>query len=366
MIEKKMGFGLVGTGMAGGIHASELSFVEGAKLVAACSRNEVNLRRFATKYSVPEIYTDYRELVDSPNVDVVIVLVPTGLHRDVALYAAQAGKHLIIEKPLDINLVRADEIIRACQAKKVKLGVIFQMRFGKVAETLKRAVDDGALGKVFLADAFDKASRTAAYYASADWRGTKDLEGGGSLMTQSIHIVDLLQYVVGPVHSVVGKVATMRHDIDVEDTAIALVKFQSGAMGVIESTSSIVPALRSNLQIHGDRGTIVANAQYDQILFWGVKDYESPIPLEANIQLGDIDDPWAYPQTRHRIQLQDMVDAIRENREPILTGIDARKSLAINMAIYNSSRLGKEVSLDDAPYESPFTEKEKRVASVAQ
>jgi UDP-N-acetyl-2-amino-2-deoxyglucuronate dehydrogenase len=360
----KVGFGLVGTGMAGTIHAAEFPFVEGAELVAACSRNEENLRKFAATYEIPEIYTDYRKLVDSPNVDVVVVLVPTGLHREVALYAARAGKHVIIEKPLDINLARADEIIRECQMNQVKLGVIFQMRFGSVARCLKRVVEEGALGKIFLADAFDKSSRTEAYYASAAWRGTQDLEGGGCLMTQSIHIVDLLQYVVGPVKSVVGKVATMRHDIDVEDTAIALVKFENGAMGVIESTSSVSPALKSNLQIHGERGTIVANAQYDQILFWNVEGYEQPIPVVKNVDLGDIDDPWAYPQIRHRIQLQDMVAAIREKREPVLTGIDARNSLAINMAIYESSKTGKEVFLDEAPYKSPFVGQQ--VTTVAQ
>jgi predicted dehydrogenase len=114
--------------------------------------------------------------------------------------------------------------------------------------------------------------------------------------------------------------------------------------------------LKSNLQIHGERGTIVANAQYDQILFWDVQDYPAPVPPAECVNLGDIDDPWAYPQTRHRIQLQDMVNAIREDREPILTGIDARTSLAINMAIYESSRLGREVFLDEAPYKSPFAE----------
>lgn len=341
--------------MAGGIHAAEFPFVNGAELVAACSRNEANLREFAARYHVPETYNDYRALVDSPNVDVVIVLVPTGLHRDVAVYAARAGKHVVVEKPLDINLERADEIIRECRGNNVKLGVIFQMRFGAVAKCLEKTVADGALGKIFLADAFDKSSRTDAYYNSAEWRGTQELEGGGCLMTQSIHIVDLLQHVVGPVVSVVGRVGTMRHDIEVEDTATALVKFQNGAMGVIESTSSIGPALKSCVQIHGDRGTIVANAQYDQILFWDVKDYPPPLPVETCVHLGDIDDPWAYPQTRHRIQLQDMVDAIREGRDPILTGEDARQSLAINMAIYESSRTGREISLTQPPYASPFS-----------
>jgi predicted dehydrogenase len=219
------------------------------------------------------------------------------------------------------------------------------MRFGTVAQKLRWAVSSGALGRIFLADAIDKSSRTPAYYDSADWRGTKVLEGGGCLMTQSIHIVDLLQYIVGPVKSVLGRVATMVHAIEVEDTATALVRFENGAMGVIESTSSVRPALKSRLELHGENGTIVANAQYDQILFWDVRGV--PSETAANpITLGDIDDPWAYPQVRHRVQLQDMVDAIREERDPILTGEDARVSLAINMAIYESSRLGREVTVD--------------------
>ena len=140
--------------------------------------------------------------------------------------------------------------------------------------------------------------------------------------------------------------AAKRHSIEVEDTATALVSFESGAMGVIESTSSIAPALRSHISLHGERGTIVANAQYDQILFWNVGGEAAP-DVERSLSLGDIDDPWAYPQVRHRIQLQDMVDAIHEDREPVLTGEDARVSLAINMAIYESSRTGREVLLKE-------------------
>jgi UDP-N-acetyl-2-amino-2-deoxyglucuronate dehydrogenase len=341
-----IGFGLVGTGMAGIFHATELRHVRGGRLVAVCSRNEQRVRTFAEEYRVPRWYTDYHRLIEDPDVDVVCVLVPTGNHAEVTIAASNAGKHALVEKPLEINLERADEMIRVCHANGTKLGVIFQMRFGTVAARLREAVQSGVLGNVFLADAVDKSSRTPAYYNSAAWRGTRALEGGGCLMTQSIHIVDLLQHVVGPVRSVIGRVATKQHDIEVEDTATALVSFENGAMGVIESTSSIKPALKSHISLHGDRGTIVANAQYDQILFWDVDGKTAP-DVERNVQLGDIDDPWAYPQVRHRIQLQDMVDAIRDGREPVLTGVDARVSLAINMAIYESSRTGREVFLSD-------------------
>jgi UDP-N-acetyl-2-amino-2-deoxyglucuronate dehydrogenase len=342
---KSVRFGLIGTGMAGVIHARELRFVQNAELVAVASRRGDQVKQFAHDNDVRRWYTDYRDLLRDKDVDAVCVLVPTGQHAEVAIAASEAGKHVLVEKPLEANLAKADRMIHVCRRNRTKLGVIFQMRFGLVATRIKKAIDSGALGRIFLADAFDKSSRTPAYYESAEWRGTQSLEGGGCLMTQSIHIVDLLQYLVGPVKSVIGRVATMVHDVEVEDTATALITFDQGAMGVIESTTSIRPALKSRLEIHGENGTIVANPQYDKILFWDINGKKDE-SVEQGVDLGDIDDPWAYPQTRHRIQLQDMVDAIRTDRDPVLTGEDARASLAINMAIYESSRSKREVFLE--------------------
>jgi predicted dehydrogenase len=341
----KVGFALAGLGMAGNIHALEFPHVEGAELVAVCDEVEEKARAFAEKYGVKRWYTDYKELLKDEAVNVVNVLVPTGLHAEFAIAASEAGKHVLVEKPLEVNLDRADELIRVCKKNKTKLGVIFQMRFGSVVQKLKQVIDSGALGRIILADAFDKECRTPDYYKWGAWRGTKKLEGGGCLMTQSIHVVDILQYLAGPVKSVTARVATQVHDIEVEDTATALVSFESGAMGVIESATSVNPALKSRLEIHGEKGTIVANPQYDQILYWNVNGKSEGV--EEKVDLGDIDDPRVYPQTRHRIQLKDMVEAIRDDRDPILTGDDARVSLAINMAIYESSRTGKEVHLKD-------------------
>ena len=233
-------------------------------------------------------------------VDVICVLTPTGSHREIVIAASEAGKHVLVEKPLETTLAKADDMIRVCRENGTKLGVIFQMRFGSVGAKLTKLVASGAMGKIHLADAIDKSSRTAAYYASAAWRGTRELEGGGCLMTQSIHIVDLLQWIVGPVKSVTGRVATKRHVIQVEDTAAALVSFENGAMGVIESTTSVRPALKSRLEFHGENGSVVANAQYDKILLWDVKDYPQE-EVDPPSPLTDIDDPWAYPQTRHRV-----------------------------------------------------------------
>ena len=150
----------------------------------------------------------------------------------------------------------------------MQLGVIFQMRFGRVAAALGDLLRGGGLGPIYLADAVDKASRTPAYYASAAWRGTEALEGGGCLMTQSIHVLDLLQHLVGPIAAVTGRMATRRHAIEVEDTAAALLQFENGALGTLTSATSVRPALLSRLAVHGERGTVVANAQYDKFLVW--------------------------------------------------------------------------------------------------
>lgn len=347
MAERPVGFGFVGTGMAGITHADEMPHVDGGELVAVCSRNEQSVRKFADEYDVPRWHTSYQELIRDPAVDVVCVLSPTGTHREVAIATAEAGKHLVIEKPLEIDLARADDIIRACRDTGTKLAVIFQMRFGHVARTVKRAIDSGAFGKIFLADIIDKGSRTSAYYDAAAWRGTRQLEGGGCLMTQSIHVTDLIQWLVGPVRSVVGHVATNRHAIDVEDTAMALLEFECGARGILQSTTSVVPALKSRVEIHGTKGSAVVNVQYDKFLVWNVSEFSEEVDVEQSFDFLDIDDPWEFPQIRHRVQLQDMVDAIREDREPILSGQEARKSLAINMAIYESSARGEKVLLSE-------------------
>ena len=344
--ERPLGFGLIGTGMAGGCNACELEFVEGARLAAVCSRDPARARAFAEEHGSANWYTDYERLVADPEVDAVLVLTPTGLHAEMTIAAAEAGKHVLVEKPIEATLEAARRMIRVCRERDVRLGVIFQMRFGRVAEELRHLLSGGGLGEIYLADAVDKVSRPPSYYASAAWRGTEELEGGGCLMTQSIHILDLLQHLVGPVAAVTGKTATKRHSIEVEDTATALLEFENGALGSLISATSVRPALLSRIAVHGERGTVVANAQYDKFLVWEVEGKPGPHLPETTRWL-DTDDPWSYPQTRHRAQLADLVSAVRERRAPVLDGEEALRSLRVVKAIQHSARLGREVALAD-------------------
>lgn len=345
--ERPLGFGLIGTGMAGGCNACELEFVEGARLAAVCSRDPARARAFAAEHGAVNWYTDYERLIADPEVDAVLVLTPTGLHAEMTIAAAEAGKHVLVEKPIEATLEAARRMIRVCREREVRLGVIFQMRFGRVAEELRHLLSGGGLGEIYLADAVDKVSRPPSYYASAAWRGTEELEGGGCLMTQSIHVLDLLQHLVGPVAAVTGKTATKRHSIEVEDTATALLEFENGALGSLVSATSVRPALLSRIAVHGERGTVVANAQYDKFLVWEVEGAPGPPNLPETTRWLDTDDPWSYPQTRHRAQLADLVSAVRERRAPVLDGEEALRSLRVVKAIQHSARLGREVALAD-------------------
>jgi UDP-N-acetyl-2-amino-2-deoxyglucuronate dehydrogenase len=187
-------FGLVGLGMGGETHARQIPRVAGATLLAVAGRSADKARAFAERFKVPKVYARFQDMLEDPDVDVVTVATPHGLHRDFAVQAAGAGKHVVVEKPLEITLPRAQEIIAACRANNVRLGVVFQMRFGNAARRLKAAIGSGAFGRIIIADVIDKEFRAPDYYRRDEWRGTKAYEGGGCLMTQSIHVLDLLQW----------------------------------------------------------------------------------------------------------------------------------------------------------------------------
>ena len=339
-------YGIAGLGMGGETHARQLSKVQGARLAAVYGRDESKAKAFAKRFSVAKTYSRFEDLLDDPEIDVVTVATPNGLHREFATKAASAGKHVVVEKPLEISLERALEIVETCEKNDVILGVIFQMRFGEAATGLKRAIDDGRMGRLLVADVIDKEYRPPEYYARDYWRGTRELEGGGCLTTQSIHLIDLLQWFAGPVESVYAKKRTALHDIEVEDYVAAVATFRNGALGLIESSTAVKPAMKSRIEIHGTQGSAIINGEWDEIYLWDVGDDEK-IDAPTGFRFTDIEDPRGMPEERQALLFTDITSAIKDKRPPKITGREALNSVAIAEAIYTSANSGKEVSVGD-------------------
>src|SRR6266852_4962067 len=263
-----LGFAIVGCGMIARFHARALAEIPGARLVALVSRHEANARALAETIDHDcDVYSDVRSLLERRDVNVVIVTTPSGAHMEPAVMAAQAGKHIVVEKPLEITLERCDRIIDACDRYQVQLCTIFPSRFGGANQTLKMAVDGGRFGQLTLGETTCKWWRPQSYYDEGGWKGSKALDGGGALMNQAIHNVDLLSWMMGPVSQVAGFTGTLAHEhIEVEDTAVACLRFTNGALGVIQATTSVFPGLPKTIAVHGERGTAVI--EQDDVLRW--------------------------------------------------------------------------------------------------
>jgi UDP-N-acetyl-2-amino-2-deoxyglucuronate dehydrogenase len=252
-----IGFGIIGCGMISNFHAKAIAEIRGARLVACFDMFPASAERLAAATGCRS-YAKLSEMLADPDVDVVTICTPSGAHLEPALAAARAGKHVVVEKPLEITLKRCDKIIAECKKNKVKLATIFPSRFHESSVEIKRAVDDGRFGNLTVGDAYVKWFRTQEYYDSGAWRGTWKLDGGGALMNQAIHTVDLLTWLMGPVVEISAHTATLAHKrIEVEDTAMATLKFKNGALGVLEASTAIYPGYLKRIEIHGSGGTAV-------------------------------------------------------------------------------------------------------------
>src|SRR5256886_8526253 len=240
-----LGFAIVGCGMIARFHARALEDIPQARLVALVSRNAANAKKLADSLPTPcAVYTDINEALARKDVHVVIITTPSGAHLEPAVAAANAGKHVVVEKPLEITLERCDAIINACDKNCVQLCTIFPSRFGDANRELKNAVTHGRFGRLTLGETTCKWWRPQSYYDEGGWKGTKALDGGGALINQAIHNVDLLLWLMGPAAHVTGCTATLAHErIEVEDTAVACLRFASGALGVIQAATEGHPGL---------------------------------------------------------------------------------------------------------------------------
>jgi predicted dehydrogenase len=338
------GFGIVGTGVIAAMHAQAIATLPGARLVAVTDVAAGAAAAFAAaRGCAAEPSLD--ALLARADVDVVCVCVPSGLHAEVGTRAARAGKHLVVEKPIDLTLPAADRLIEAARAAGVALTVISQHRFDPGLIELKGLLRDGTLGRLVLGEARTKWYRTQAYYDSAGWRGTWAMDGG-SLMNQGVHYVDLLRWCMGPVTEVTAVCATQAHQIEVEDTALAIVRFSSGAVGTILSSTAALPGFPQRLEITGTEGTVIVEDGRIVRRAFGAGVRADGGPDGGAGPVADVgSDPAAVDVAGHAAQIADLLAAIDEGREPAVGGEAGREALEVVCAVYESARTGQTVRL---------------------
>lgn len=341
-MKNPIGFGIVGGGMIGAVQAAAIGQINGAQLVAVCGRDDQRTAEFAAKFGATS-YTSYDEFLKHPGLHIVNVCTPSGVRAELGIRAAEAGKHVLAEKPIEINLERADALIAACDKAGVKLGVIFQSRFLPAVRRIKQAIDEGRLGKLMIGDAFVKWYRAPEYYAPGTWRGTLSLDGGGALINQAIHTVDLLRWMMGPVETAFAMKAALRYPhIEAEDTLAGVVRFENGALGSVQAATSAKPGFKRRLEISGERGTVILDG--DAISVWAIDGEDSDLGDAEQLTDGSAN-PAAISNEGHRRQIEDMMRAVIEDRPPMIDGREGRKSLELVAALYASANAGQPVRL---------------------
>jgi len=337
-------FGIAGCGRIAGAHVEEILASPRAELVAVCDIDPAALDRFTRRHGV-EGHRDYAELLARKDVDVVVICTPGGLHAGMGIMAARAGKHVLVEKPLALTMEDADMLIDTCEREGVILSVVLQNRFKPPFQLLKTAVAEGRFGKLSHAGVTVRWNRDEAYYLNNPWRGRKAGDGG-VMMNQAIHSIDMLQWLMGRVESLFAYTATRYRPIEAEDVGVAVLKFESGALGVIEAASTVYPVnLEESIAVFGERGTaVIGGVKAGEIKTWrfsgagdggGGGDELSPVGCDA-AGLGI---------TGHGAVLQDMIKAVERGGTPAVDGREGRKSLEIVTGIYRSAGAGRPVSL---------------------
>jgi predicted dehydrogenase len=341
---------VIGCGAIHGTHAQAIQGIEDAKLVGFYDVLPDRAKSAAEKFGCAAFGT-LKELL--AHVDAVCLCIPSGLHAQVGIEAVRAGKHIVCEKPVDVSLEAAQSLIDACRSASVTLTVISQHRFAHDIQVVRDAAQGGDLGPLLAGDMYNKWLRTQAYYDSGDWRGTWELDGGGCLMNQGVHYVDMLQWIMGGVRSVRAVTRTAAHDrIEVEDIANVLLEYRNGAIGVIQASTAYYPGFAERLEIHGKWGTAIIEA--DRLKVWEVDQkgagdglygrgvLAQPAPNIHTMDATGAADPSAIWAEQHRLQIEDFTRAVLDRRRPFVTGEDALEPLRIILAVYESARRGGE------------------------
>jgi len=338
---------IIGCGTIGKLHAKAYRDAKEIQLAAVVDEAEDRAAALGGEFGVPS-YTRMEEVLARADIDFIDICTPSGMHADAAIAAAKAGKHCICEKPLDITPQRCDKMIAAFEKSRTTLGGVFQHRFADDVRKTRAAIDDGRFGRITLATCSTPWWRTQEYYDSGAWRGTWKFDGGGALMNQSIHAIDLLVWLAGPIKTVTARTALLAHErIEVEDVAVAVCEFESGALGVIQGTTAAYPGSGVRHEIMGTGGTVyLVN---DKIELWKLRDEESaekqPAAASRRAGTGAAGDPKALAGILFTRNFDDIARAARAGTAPCVSGPEAKKSVEVICAIYQSARTGKPVSL---------------------
>lgn len=337
---------IVGCGGISSLHVQSIAGLPHSQLVVACDVVPERAEKLAAGVAGCQAVTHIDQVLERNDIDLVHICTPSGMHAGQAVQVLESGKHVVTEKPMDVTVAACDKLIAVAEKSAYKATCIFQNRFLNQCRLAKQAVLDGLLGRPTMGDAYIKWYRSQAYYDSGDWRATWDLDGGGCLMNQGVHYVDLLQWYMGPVESVYAVCDTLAHNIEVEDVAAAVLRFASGAIGVIEGSTAAAPGLDWRIELHGDQGSI--SLKNGEIEHWRFLDQEldnKPPTADEEKLVAAGADPKSLPTQCHQRQIELMCEAIRTNGPVPVPVREARRAVEIINAIYESSRRGERVTL---------------------
>jgi UDP-N-acetyl-2-amino-2-deoxyglucuronate dehydrogenase len=334
-------FALVGCGRISRNHVDAIARLDDAELVAVCDIVPERAQTTGESVGVPW-FTSYEEMLHTVACDAVVVATPSGLHPAHGILAARAGKHVVTEKPMAISLAGADALVQACDDAGVRLFVVKQNRLNPPIQLLKRAMDQGRFGRLYLANCTVRWTRPQEYYDQAPWRGTWEFDGG-AFMNQASHYVDLVQWLMGPVESVMAKTATLARRIESEDTGAAILRFRSGALGVLEVTMLTYPKnLEGSITILGERGSVkIGGTAVNKVEQWQFADYSDDDKL---IETANTNPPTVYG-FGHEGYYRNVLAVLRGGGAPDTDGRSGRKSLELILGIYESARTGRDVPL---------------------
>lgn len=348
MPARTYGFVVVGAGNIAAAHIFAIKGLPNARFIGVVGGRSERARKLAEQHGVT-LFGSVEEAAAHPDVDILSICTPSGAHLEPTLAAVAAGKHVIVEKPLEITVERSRRLVDATEAAGLTLGAIFMGRFAPANAFAKRAIEEGRLGRLLQVDGHVKWWRDQAYYDSGAWRGTVALDGGGALMNQAIHQIDMIQWLAGPVSEVFAYSGTLNHErLEVEDTLVATLRYANGALGQVSAATSLWPGSAKSLQVHGTEGFL--RIDDDMLVDWrtrsgGDAEREELLAQYGGAGKGGSSDPMAISFTNHLLQYQDMLDALDEGRAPAIDGREGIKAVQVVEAMYQSARTGRPTAL---------------------